>query len=92
MKRLLLFIGLISFYFTVKSQQYDVNGDYKINGKLGIGTDNPNSKFEVEVRHDYDQDEEMRIGSYYQNKFYGLGLNYRINSTGAVSKHFVEYS
>ena len=61
-------------------------------GKLGVGSTVPNSKFEVGVQHDYDQDEEMRIGSYYQNKFYGLGLNYRIGSTGAPSNHIVSFN
>ncbi|NJO91393.1 MAG: hypothetical protein HC831_22355 [Chloroflexia bacterium] len=60
--------------------------------KVGIGTTTPNSKLEVGVVHAVNQDEEMRIGSYYQNTFYGLGLNYRIDNSGDVSKHFVEYS
>ena len=60
-------------------------------GNVGIGTTSPGAKLEVGVQHDFNQDEESRIGSYFQDEFYGLGFNYRINEVGAVSKHIVEH-
>jgi hypothetical protein len=60
-------------------------------GKVGIGTTNPNAKLEIGVSHAINQDEEMRIGSYYKSNFYGLGLNYRLSSTGGPSNHLVTY-
>jgi len=33
----------------------------------------------------------VRIDSYFQSNFYGLGFNYRINSTRGVKKHLVTY-
>jgi hypothetical protein len=62
------------------------------NGKVGIGTTNPNSRLEVGVTHDFNQDEEMRIGSYYNSKFYGIGMNYRIDPNGNPSNHIIDYS
>jgi hypothetical protein len=62
------------------------------NNKLGIGTANPNSKLEVNVNHTSNQDEEMRIGSYYNDKFYGIGMNYRIDPNGNPSNHIIDYS
>ena len=61
------------------------------NGNVGIGILEPEAKLHVGVPHRCDQDEEVRLGSYYNNMFYGIGLNYRINSIGSVSKHLVEY-
>jgi len=70
----------------------DVNGKVGIGGNLGVGTQTPNSKIEVKSVHTYNQDDEIRIGSYFNNNFHGLGLNYRINSVGNPSKHLIEYS
>jgi len=58
---------------------------------IGIGTDTPNAKVEIEVPHAVNQEEELRIGSYYQDEFIGLGLNYQINNVGTTSKHLVEH-
>ncbi|MEA4936767.1 MAG: hypothetical protein VB102_09005 [Paludibacter sp.] len=69
----------------------DANGKVGIGGSLGVGTQTPNSKIEVKSVHLGNQDDEIRIGSYYNNNFYGLGLNYRINSVGDPSKHIIEY-
>ncbi len=60
-------------------------------GKVGIGTNNPHAKLEIGISHNYNQDEELRIGSYYQSKFIGLGLNYRIDHVGSCSKYLVTY-
>ena len=67
------------------------NAKVTVNGKLGIGTTLPNKKLEVNTAHAVNIDDEIRIGSYYLSNFYGLGLNYRINSIGTPSYHIVEY-
>ena len=46
MRKTLLLIGLIFIFFSAKSQ-YDINGDYKISGKLGIGTTTLTSKVNI---------------------------------------------
>lgn len=70
----------------------DPSGNAGIGGNLGVGTLTPNSKIEVKSIHGYNQDDEIRIGSYYNNNFNGLGFNYRINSVGNPSKHLIEYT
>jgi hypothetical protein len=70
----------------------DPSGNAGIGGNLGVGTLTPNSKIEVKSIHGYNQDDEIRIGSYYNNNFNGLGFNYRINSAGNPSKHLIEYT
>jgi hypothetical protein len=90
MKKLELIL-ILTFSSLIAKSQFNIEGNYKISGRLGIGTDDPNSKLEIEIPHTYNQDEEMRIGSYYHSKFIGLGLNYRIDSNGGTSKHIIEY-
>ncbi|WP_234859282.1 tail fiber protein [Aquimarina aquimarini] len=82
----LLLIGLIGISFGIKAQN-----TFPTTGNVGIGTTTPNSKFEVGVKHDHNQKEEMRIGSYWQNKFIGLGFQYSLNHVGITSKHIVEH-
>ncbi|MCZ8217573.1 MAG: hypothetical protein O9262_15115 [Cyclobacteriaceae bacterium] len=43
-----IIINLILFVpFIVNAQSYDVNGDYKITGKVGIGTNSPEAKLSI---------------------------------------------
>ena len=41
MKKIVVIAMVLSFNIAAFSQTYDINGDYKINGKLGIGTETP---------------------------------------------------
>jgi hypothetical protein len=66
-------------------------GIFPSGGNVGIGTLSPNAQLEVFVPHNAFVDREVRVGSYYQNSFYGIGFNYRIDANGAVSKHIVEH-
>jgi len=58
---------------------------------VGIGTTNPNKKLEVSIPHQWNVDDEIRIGSYFAGNFSGLGMNHRIDDDGTVSKHIVDY-
>jgi hypothetical protein len=68
------------------------NGRLAANGRVGIGNTNPNKLLEVNTVHTQDINDEIRIGSYFSSNFYGLGLNYIINSAGTPSQHIVSYS
>lgn len=61
----------------------NVDGDFFV---IGDG-----HKIERTVTHTTNQDEEIRIGSYYKGNFYGIGLNYQIDSVGEVSKYIISY-
>jgi hypothetical protein len=71
---------------------YSQTNIFPTTGKVGIGTLNPNSRLEVGVYHANNEDEEMRIGSYYNDRFYGIGMNYRIDANGNPSNHIIDYS
>lgn len=62
------------------------------NGNIGIGTSSPNKKVEVTTSHQTNIDDEVRIGSYYNNNFYGLGLNYIIDNNGSPAQNIVTYN
>ena len=47
MNKFILIVIFTLLVLSTKSQTYDVNGDYKINGKLGVGTADPNEKLVV---------------------------------------------
>ena len=65
MKKRILLIALIGISNLAKGQVSDT-GD-----NVGIGTTTPNTKLEVRIGHAINQDEEIRIGSYYQSNFIG---------------------
>jgi hypothetical protein len=64
---------------------------YYNGGNVGVGTSNPFKKLEVNTVHTFNIDDEIRIGSYYSNAFYGIGLNYRIDGAGTPSQYLVSY-
>ncbi len=49
MKTNFIIILLLGISFSVFSQTFDINGDYKISGKLGIGVNDPTSKLDVRI-------------------------------------------
>ena len=77
------------------SHQFYTNGTEKMrilkNGYVGLGTSDPNARLEIGVVHSANQSDEMRIGSYWQGNFHGIGFNYQLNGSGTVSKHIVEH-
>ncbi len=93
MVRIITIIIFLQIGLNVCAQEGQISNSpiFFKDGNIGIGRTNPNSKLEIGIPHSYNQDEEIRIGSYYEDSFYGLGLNYRINSFGGVSKHLVSY-
>jgi len=60
-------------------------------GNVGIGTTTPGSKLEIGVPHDYNQSEAIRIGSYYDSGFYGMGMNYRLDGNGNPTGNLAVY-
>ncbi|MBU2704154.1 hypothetical protein Ga0466249_005308 [Sporomusaceae bacterium BoRhaA] len=62
-------------------------------GNVGIGTTTIPKKFQVNTAHTVNIDDDIRLGSYanVDHSFYGLGLNYRIDSSGAPSTYIVNY-
>lgn len=60
-------------------------------GNVGIGC-TPTKLLHCEVPHAINQDNEIRIGSTAGGIFYGLGLNYQINSAGTPARKLVEYN
>lgn len=73
---------------------WNVTNNLAVGGTLNTGgavTVGGNGNIEKITSHSPNKDEEIRIGSYYANKFYGLGLNYRISSGGTPTQHLVVY-
>ncbi len=62
-----------------------------LGGNVGIGC-TPTKLLHCEVPHAINQDNEIRIGSTAGGIFYGLGLNYQINSAGTPARKLVEYN
>jgi hypothetical protein len=64
-------------------------------GKVGIGpfAKQASRQLEVTTAHTTNVDDDIRFGSYANSTtgFYGLGLNYRISSTGNPSAHIINY-
>ena len=81
-----------SLYNNGYSNSSDVKFIVKGNGSVGIGTTTPNKKLEVKTPHAVNIDDEIRIGSYFNNSFFGIGLNYQISSAGIPSQHIVSYN
>jgi hypothetical protein len=64
-----------------------------LNGKVGIGTTNPDTKLDVQVPHVAGQNDAIRIGSAFNNNFYGVGLNYKLSNPGGdPSSNLVVYA
>jgi hypothetical protein len=55
-----------------------------LNGNIGIGTASPVKVLEVNVPHATNQDNEIRIGSYYASAFNGIALEYTISSPDGI--------
>lgn len=64
-------------------------------GKVGIGSfaKQASKQLEVTTAHTTNIDDDIRFGSYAHSTtgFYGLGMNYRISSTGNPSAHIINY-
>jgi hypothetical protein len=96
MKKVLLFSICATLTLIIKAQHNydDQSVIYSAEGKVGVGTNSPDSKLDVEVPYGPNQDEEIRMGFYPSgdaNRYYGLGLNFKVDDGGNPSKHIVDY-
>ena len=60
------------------------------NGKVGIGTSNPQRRVEINSPEQANTNEVIRIGSS-GTTYNGIGLNYRTDANGVPSGHLVSY-
>ncbi|RPH31247.1 MAG: hypothetical protein EHM93_14345 [Bacteroidales bacterium] len=92
----LIFLMVISSIQMLKSQNLFIpNGVNGINNSnnsyVGLGKI-PQTKFDVDVLHAWNQNEAIRIGSNANSSaYYGLGLNYRLDGVGSPTGHLVAY-
>jgi uncharacterized protein YbgA (DUF1722 family) len=98
MRKLILVCTILIIADLSKGQEiYVPNGTIgtsSSNKNIGIGTPDPNSKLDLKVPYNINQDEELRIGFYPDNdnnKYYGFGLNFKVDANGWPTKHIVDY-
>ncbi|MHB1316180.1 MAG: hypothetical protein ACYCX2_12015 [Christensenellales bacterium] len=72
---------------------YSESGTLKVAGNIDMLYNKfvGNGNLEKTTAHAANKDEEIRIGSYWQNNLIGIGFNYRINSVGGCSRHIVSH-